>query len=143
MSPPSSPFVSVARALGRDQRGIIVSSIVKIVLSLAVVGLLAIEAGTILFTRLTIQDTAERVAAVAADSYDDSQSVEVARKATVDALEFQDADAKLKRFVVNPADGTVRVVIRKHANTLLADKIGFLKDLTVATGDAVGHPPEV
>jgi hypothetical protein len=125
-----------------DERGIIAASLLKIVLALAVVGFLAIEAGSILFTRLTIQDTAERVASAGAASYDDTQSVEVARNAAVEALVDHDEEAKLKKFVVNPLNGNVRVVIRKRADTLVADKVGFLKDLTLAEGDAVGHPPE-
>jgi uncharacterized membrane protein len=125
-----------------DERGIIATSLIKIVVALAVVGFLAIEAGSILFTRLTIQDTAERVAAEAANSYDDTQSVELARKATLDALADQDEDAKLKRFVVNPLNGTVRVVIRKRANAMVADRISFLDGLTLAEGNALGHPPE-
>jgi hypothetical protein len=134
--------MSAAFGLG-DERGIIASSLIKIVVALAVVGFLAIEAGNILFTRLTIQDTAERVAAEGANSYDDTQSVELAREATVEALADQDEEAKLKRFVVNPLNGTVRVVIRKRANALIADKISFLESLTLAEGNAVGHPPEV
>jgi uncharacterized membrane protein len=125
-----------------DERGIIATSLIKIVVALAVVGFLAIEAGSILFTRLTIQDTAERVAAEAANSYDDTQSVELARKATLDALANQDEEAKLKRFVVNPLSGRVRVVIRKRTNAMIADKIGFLEGLTLAEGNALGHPPE-
>jgi hypothetical protein len=127
---------------GGDERGIIASSLLKIVLALAVVGFLALEAGSILFTRLTIQDTAERVASDAADSYDDSGNVEVARETAVESLTDHDEDAKLKKFVVNPLNGNVRIVIRKRASTLVADKVGFLKDLTLAEGDAVGHPPE-
>lgn len=134
--------MSAAFRLG-DERGIIAASLIKIVVALAVVGFLAIEAGNILFTRLTIQDTAERVAAEGANKYDDTQSVELAREATVEALADQDEEAKLKRFVVNPLNGTVRVVIRKRANALVADKIGFLEGLTLAEGNAVGHPPEV
>jgi hypothetical protein len=125
-----------------DERGIIATSLIKIVLALAVVGFLAIEAGSILFTRLTIQDTAERVASAGAASFDDTQSVELAREAAVQSLEDHDDEAKLKKFVVNPLNGNVRVVIRKRANTMVADKVGFLKDLTLAGGDAVGHPPE-
>jgi hypothetical protein len=125
-----------------DQRGIIATSLLKIVLGLAVFGLVAIEVGTILFARLTVQDTAQRVADEATAVYEDTGSVESAREAAETRLTDLDDSARIKRggFVVT-VDGRIRVVIRKRANTLVTDKIGFLEEYTIAQGAAVGNVP--
>jgi hypothetical protein len=140
VSPPGRPGTGVLRS---DQRGIIASSLLKIVLGLAVVGLIAIEAGTILFARLTVQDTAQRVADESTAVYEDTGSVESARDAAEERLSDLDDNAKIKRggFVVT-LDGRIRVVIRKRANTLVTQYIGFLEEYTVAQGAAIGNVPD-
>jgi hypothetical protein len=126
-----------------DQRGIITSSLLKIILGLAVAGLIAIEAGTILFARLTVQDTAQRVADESTAVYEDTGSVESAREAAEERLSELDDHAKIKRggFVVT-LDGRIRVVIRKRASTLVTHYIGFLEEFTVAQGAAIGNVPD-
>ena len=114
------------------------SSLLRIVLVLAVVGLLALEAGSIMFARLTVEDTAQRVADEAATVYDDTGSLESAREAAEAKLDELDDNAKIVRggFVLR-SDGRFNVTVKKRANTLVTDKIGFLEDLTIARATVI------
>jgi len=49
-----------------DERGIVVSFLVKAILGLVVVGTLLIEGGSIMFTKLRVQDVAESAATAGA-----------------------------------------------------------------------------
>jgi hypothetical protein len=122
-----------------DERGIVVSFLIKLVIGLALAGFILSEAGQIIFARISAEDAADRAAQAAAREYEDSGDIEAAHRVAVD--EAEDDEAKLKKFVVNPADGSVRVVVRKRASTLLVDKIGFMEGLTIAEGKAIGRPP--
>jgi hypothetical protein len=128
---------SVARLA--DERGIIVSFLIKVVIGLAIAGFVLIEGGQIVFARITAEDVADRAASDGARAYQDTGDVRSAHRAAMEVAE--EDDAKLRKFVVNPADGSVRVVVRKRADTLLVDKIGFLEGLTIAEGKAIGRPP--
>jgi hypothetical protein len=130
------------RHVWADERGIIVSGLVKLLIGLAIAGLVLMEAGQIVFARITVRDLADRAAAAGANAYGDTGSIDAAHDAVVEVLDDDD-DAKLKRFVVDPAERSVRVVIRKRASTLIVDKIGFLEGLTIAEGKATGLPPPV
>ena len=122
-----------------DERGIVVNFLIKLVIGLALAAFILSEAGQIIFARISAEDAADRAAQAAAREYEDSGDIETAHRVAVD--EAEDDEAKLKKFVVNPADGSVRVVVRKRASTLLVDKIGFMEGLTIAEGKAIGRPP--
>jgi hypothetical protein len=122
-----------------DERGIVVSFLVKLVIGLALAGFILAEAGQIIFARISAEDAADRAAQAAANEYEDTGDIDIAHRVAVD--EAEEDEAKLTKFVVNPADGSVRVVVRKRANTLLVDKIGFMEGLTIAQGKAIGRPP--
>jgi hypothetical protein len=122
-----------------DERGIVASFLIKVVIGLAIAGFILAEAGQIIFARITAEDVADRAAAAAASDYEDNGDIDTAHRVAVDIAE--EDEAKLKKFVVNPADGSVRVLVRKRADTLLVDKIGFMEGLTIAEGKAIGRPP--
>ncbi|MGH2723568.1 MAG: TadE/TadG family type IV pilus assembly protein [Actinomycetota bacterium] len=127
--------------LHRDERGIIISFFVKLILVLAVVGLAAVDTTAVFWARFQAQDIAETAARVAADTFRQTGSVPVARQAAAEAVHERAEDARLgKSFVVRP-DGTIRVTVVKPARTLLIQHIGFLEGLTVARGKAAGNPP--
>jgi hypothetical protein len=46
-------------SLHADQRGIVVSFLIRVLLGIAIVGLVFVEGGSIVFTKLRVQDTAE------------------------------------------------------------------------------------
>ena len=83
-------------------------------------GVCAVEGGSILFTRLSLQDTADAAANQSAGTYFNSNNFQQAEQTAKDAVAEQDPTAKLVGFQVNPNDRTVTVILRKTATTLLA-----------------------
>jgi hypothetical protein len=115
---------------------------VKLVVGLVVAAFILSEAGQIIFARISAEDVADQAATAAAGEYDDTGDIREAHRAAVEVV--MEGEAKIKKnggFVLNPEDGSIRVVVRKRADTLIVDKIGFMAGLTVAEGKAVGRPP--
>lgn len=129
------------RAVLADERGIVVSFLVKVILGFVIVGTLMIEGGSILFTRLKVQDVAESAATagasqLSANPRDCAGAGEAARIVAGD----KDPRAKLKSYECR-TDLSFSVVMTKRAETLYVHLIGFLDDLTVATARATATPP--
>jgi hypothetical protein len=127
-------------SLFRDERGLIVSSLLKLVLFLLLLGVAGVETAAVVFARVQTQDTAEQAAFQAAVNYRDRTDVQAAREAAEILMNDRDPDSELRQFEVR-SDGSVRVVVFRRANTLLIHRIGFLKEFTEARGRAVAQPP--
>jgi Flp pilus assembly protein TadG len=130
----------VSRSLVRDQRGLIVSSFLKLALFLLLLGVAGVETAAVVFARVQTQDTAEQAAFQAAANYRDHGDVRAAREAAEILMNERDPDSELRQFEVR-SDGSVRVVVFRRANTLFIHEIGFLKEFTEARGRAVSQPP--
>lgn len=130
----------MTRRLVLDERGFILSSLVKLLVFLALLTLAGIETASVVFARVQTQDAAEQAALEAARSYRDSSDVQSARQAAEVHIADTDPGAELRQFEVR-TDGSVRVVVFKRATTVLIHRIAFLKEFTEARGRAVGRPP--
>lgn len=98
------------------------------------------EGGSILFTRLQVQDIAEAAAFEAASSFRRTHSAETAREAALSIIGDRDEEAKLTRFELS-SEGRVTLTIRKRASTFLVQRIGFLSGLAVARATETAEPP--
>jgi uncharacterized membrane protein len=127
------------RTLHTDQRGILASFLIKLIVAFAVVGLVLIDGTAIVLNRLQTDDVADLAAREAAKSFEGSGSVQLARQAVFETLEEKNPTAKMKSLVVR-TDGSVVVTITRRAETLVAEHIGFMKGLTFAKVRAVGRP---
>lgn len=127
------------RRLHHDERGILASFLIKLVLGFALVGLILIDGTAIVLNRLQTDDVAEVAAEAAAKSFEDSGNIQSARVAVLETLQERNPTAKMKSMVVR-TDGSVAVTITRRANTLITEHIGFLKGLTFAKVRAVGRP---
>lgn len=127
------------RDLHADERGIILASLLKAILVLALVGLMVVEAGSIFFTKLRIQDSAEAAAIAGADQLRGSGDPEQARQEVIETLRLRDPEARLKKFEASP-DGTVRVTVRKVAPTILVHRFDFSKEWGIIDAEARGRP---
>lgn len=130
----------MTRRLVLDERGFILSSLVRLLVFLAVLALAGIETASVVFARVQTQDTAEQAAFEAAVHYQQNGDVESAREAAQLRITERDPGAELRQFEVR-TDGSVRVVVVKRAKTLLIHRIGFLEEYTEARGRAVAQPP--
>lgn len=128
--------------LHSDERGFVISFLVKAIIVVLLLGLVVIEGGAVLFARLQAQDIAETAAAVGSGALKDTGDIRVAERATLTAVHDKNPGARLTGFRPRE-DGSVRVTVTLRARTLLIHRIGigFLEDLTVARGTAVGRPP--
>ena len=116
----------------RSERGGIVTGwLVKLVLSLAVFGLVAFEAGAIVVAKVTIESIAGDVLAEAREVYGPAEDAEQAEKAARAVAEQN--DAVLERFEITENGTAIVVTVSKKAKTLLIHRIGFTKDWAVAT----------
>jgi Flp pilus assembly protein TadG len=123
-----------------DQRGLVGTGVIALLIIIVVVGIVAVEGGSILFTRLQVQDIAEAAAFEAATTFRRTHSAETARESALSVIEDRDEEVKLTRFEL-AADGTVTLTVRKRASTFLVQRIGFLSDLAVARATETVEPP--
>lgn len=130
----------MSRSPLRDERGVIVSSFLKLVLFLLLLAVAGVETAAVVFARVQTQDTAEQAAFEAAGQYRQRSDVQAAREAAEVLITNRDPSTELRRFEVR-SDGSVRVVVFKRARTLFIHQIAFLKEFTEARGRAVSQPP--
>jgi Flp pilus assembly protein TadG len=132
--------MSVIRALHGDERGIVVSFLVKVILGLVVAGTVLIEGGSIMFTKLRVQDVAESAATAGAAQLLKSTDCAVAGEVARISAHDKDARAQVRSYECH-RDGRFSVVIRKRAETLYVHLIPPFEDLTVAESRATASPP--
>ena len=124
-----------------DERGIVVSFLAKVILGLVISGTLLIEGGSIMFTKLRVQDVAESAATAGAAQLERTRDCSAAGDAAgISALD-KDPRAQLRSYQCH-RDGRFSVLVRKRAETLYVHLIGFMEDLTVAEAQVTADPPE-
>jgi uncharacterized membrane protein len=129
----------VAR-LHRDQRGIVAAYMVKLLLVITLIGVLFVEGGAIVFSKLQAQDVAESAAVAGAGSWWHTRSSDSARKEALIRMHDKSPRAKMTSFTLHP-DGSVSVTVRVVANTILLQHVGFLEPYTVSRATAKAQPP--
>ena len=123
----------------RDERGLVGKSAITIMVLIVLVGLAAIDGGSIFFANLQLSDTADAAASAAEQSYASSHNIIQARQAAITAAHDQDNGAHVSKVSVAPG-GAVTVTVRKRASTLIVRHIGFLKKYAVVTTSASSSP---
>jgi Flp pilus assembly protein TadG len=116
----------------RDERGLVGRAAITLMILAVVVGLAAIDGGSVLLANLQISDTADAAATAAWESYNDAHNVKIAREAAVQAAKERDPSSHLTAFQVLK-NGTVSVTVRKVAATMFLKRVGFLKHWAMTT----------
>lgn len=129
----------VAR-LHRDQRGIVATYMTKLLLVMALIGIVFVEGGAVIFSKLQAQDVAESAAVAGAGSWWHTRSADSARKQALLQVHDKSPRAKMTAFTLN-SDGSVSVTIRLEANTFLLQHFSFLETYTVSRATATAQPP--
>jgi hypothetical protein len=108
----------------------------------AVIGVTAIDAGSIAFTKFRLADVASSASSQAANNFKGSKNVETACQAAIASIAASDANAKLanKGCVVDVPTGTVTITVRKEAKTILVGRLGFTKHFTKVTATETNGP---
>ena len=115
----------------RDDRGLVGKILVLWLLLVAVVVVLAIDAGSILLVRFRASDVAKDASASAAAVLRENGDEQQAKLAALATIADADEAVRLKRIDVGRHE--VRVVLAARADTLLVDRIPFLDDLAKMT----------
>jgi hypothetical protein len=129
----------------RDETGMVGKIIVIWLLLVALLGVVALDAGSIIFTKFRLSDLASNGATAGATSYRNTRDVTKACNAARDAIEGEEPDQHLGEGFckINESTGEVVITLRKQAKTLLAGQLGFTEDLTKIVIHESGRPPSL
>jgi Flp pilus assembly protein TadG len=120
-------FRLAAVALLREERGFILTMLVRTILVFALLGVATYEGGQIITARIKAGDVADAAAEAAADQTRDPRNRVQARAAAEEAVREIDPTALLTGFAVDP-EGDVTVTVEKEAKTLVVHRVSFLRD---------------
>ncbi|MEP6973097.1 MAG: hypothetical protein ABI869_03020 [Actinomycetota bacterium] len=108
----------------------------------AVIGVTAIDAGSIAFTKFRLADVASSASTQAANNFKGSKNVEAACQVAAASVAAADASAKLanKGCVVDVPTGNVTITVRKEAKTILVGRLSFTKHFSKVTATETNGP---
>jgi len=115
-----------------DEGGFIGKFIVVWLLLLVLLGIAAIDATSILFARFRLDDAAATVASTAATTYrNNGRDATSACAAAQLSVQTADPAAEMGKAwcKVDTSTGEVTITLRKTANTLVAGRLSFTRDL--------------
>jgi hypothetical protein len=129
----------------RDETGMVGKIIVIWLLLVALLGVVALDTGSIVFAKFRLSDLASNAATAGATSYRNTRDVTKACNAARDAIAGEQPDQKLGTGFckINESTGEVIITLRKQAKTLLAGRLGFTEDLTKIVIRESGRPPSL
>lgn len=125
------------RKTGNDRGAARLSTITWLIVVLAVIGLVGYDSVSVLSSRVTAQNDAQTAAYAASQAWHTTPNLDTAYQAAVASLAGK-GDTVLTRHFTVDADGTVHLLVRRHARSILMTHIGPLRKYTVAVehGDA-------
>ena len=121
----------MTRIVIRQEAGLVGKILLLWLLLLAVVAVVAIDAGSILLTRSRAADLAEDASVSAAEAFVQTGDEQQAKLAALDTIADADEEVRLKRIDVGRREATVVLVVR--ADTLVVGRIPFVDDLEKLT----------
>jgi len=126
----------------RGEAGIVGKIILVWLVIVALIGIAALDGGSILFTKFRLSDTAQAAAAAAAASYKDTPNEAKACQAALVSIKQDDTQAATAKgwCKVNPKTGEVTITLHRKAKTILAYRIGFTEGLTKVVAVESGSP---
>lgn len=115
---------------GSERGEVITSWLLRLVVIMAVLGLVVHEIVAVVVNRVVLDDSVRVVALSSADTYRETRSLDRATRSAQDSARAEDT-----RLVdLNEADGEVIVTLERAARTVLVHRLGPLRDLAVSTG---------
>ncbi|HEX2266959.1 MAG TPA: hypothetical protein VHI97_01990 [Actinomycetota bacterium] len=112
--------------------------VIRVVVALALVGIVVHEGGQVLFAQTKADDIAQDAAQTGADIYSETKSHSQARAGA--AAEVADRGARLRSFTVLP-DGKARLRVVVTASTLIIRRVSFLRRFGVRRATVTAGPP--
>jgi len=124
----------------QDERGLVGKAIIVLLVIVVLVGLAAVEAGSIVFTKLSLDNTAQSAAADGERALESSRDPKGACAAAQASALEEDKDAHFVACTADPKALTITIQIKKTAPTLIVRRIGFLRKLGVVKATASTGP---
>jgi hypothetical protein len=122
-----------------DERGLVGKLLVLWLFLVVLLGLAALDAGSILMLRARTGDLAGEASSAAAEEFAASREERAAKLAALATIENSDDRARLRRIEVRR--GAVTVEVSARADTILVGRVPFLDDLATVTVTRMGSPP--
>lgn len=128
--------------LRRGQTGAVGMMIIVWLAVVVLLGITAIDAGSIAFTKFRLADVASTASTAAANSFRASPNTVTACQAAEASIAAEDPSAKLakKGCVINTQSGTVTITVRKEAKTIIASHLGYTKKFTKVSATETNGP---
>jgi hypothetical protein len=118
----------------RDERGVIIDWLGKVLLVVAILGAIAYEGGAVVVNYFTLDSKANEIALeIATDiqggvlSENNDQEIEAATRTLA-----KDAGARLVAYVYDRDNDIFHVTLKRSANTLIVSRLDATKDWAVA-----------
>jgi hypothetical protein len=123
--------------LRRDRGSIVIGWLTKLVVVLAVVGVILFDVISVSVARVSAEDDASQAAEAAGFEWRATHSVQQAYDAAVQSLPSDSESIPPKSFTID-SEGTVRLTVKRVTRTMIANHIGPLKrfDVVVAHGES-------
>jgi hypothetical protein len=117
---------------GHDTGSIVVGWLTKLVVALALVGVMAFDALSVGAAHVSASDDANQAAAAAQSDWLNSHDVQSAYNAAAESLTNSSEQVLTRGFSIEP-DGSVHLLLQRTATTLVLNRIGPLRKYTVFT----------
>jgi hypothetical protein len=127
-----------------DERGLVGKALVLTLLILAVLGVAALDAVSVLTARYRTADAADRAAEETAYAYKQSHDLRAACQKAVEAVEAAHPSARIPKggCVIDPGTGDVTITVRETAGTFVAKRIDALEEFTRVVATSSAAPPQ-
>jgi len=122
-----------------DERGVIrVVTMTRLVVILAIIGVLGFDTFSVMSTHINTENDAQNAAYAASQAWHNNPNIDQAYQAAVSAVANDPKEKVLTTGFTVDTDGTVHLTVVRKAKTVLFGHIGAMKDWIVATenGDA-------
>ena len=115
-----------------DEAGLVGKFVVIWLLVVALLGIAAVDAASILFTRFRLDDAAATAATTAATTYGNARDAKAACSAAELSVRTSDPSAGMGKgwCKIDTTSGEATITLRKTANTVVIGRLSFTEDLT-------------
>jgi hypothetical protein len=120
-----------ARSPMAAQAGFIGKFVVVWLLIVALIGVAAVDAASILFTRFRLDDAAATAASTAATVFGNGRDLDAACSAAQLSVRTADPSAVMGKAwcKIDTSSGEATITLRKTANTVIVGRLSFTEDL--------------
>ena len=113
-----------------ERGGIVIGWIFKLILSLAIFGVVAFEVGAIVVAKVTIETVTGDALEEAVAAYRPSSDLDAAQQAA--ETEAESNGAVLETFNYDSGSTEIAITVSKEAKTLFVHRIGFTESWAIA-----------